>query len=371
MIKKTLLSLATLTLISGCGGSGVSSLNEISDNLSNFDFGNAIQNAVINEQINTERSSIQAIDAVNSTGSAMISAAVATGVPAVNATDDTAFFDDLVVGEPILVNIPNEDSGTTEQSALIKLKGGSFGEQIFLVSGDEENQIIRSSHSAAVYQTNSDKLDAMNLVNSDEDILNGGIKDSSVSFMLVSENSSIGEEAFQETYKILVFGGPDAVDDGDGSVAAQLSRIKTIGDSDVFLHGPYMVTTDAGHRGSFTLPNGTHTYTGTVLLRMKDGSASASGTDLEMSVNFSNSTGTLSASNLTGEDGHVGSMNGAFTVIPATGSFTGKGVANLNSTSEIGSITGSFDPSANLAAGIMDTDTEIGTITGMFAAQKN
>jgi hypothetical protein len=377
MIFRFLLPLATLTLISGCGGSGVSSLNEIRDILSDFDSGSAVQNAVVNEQVNTERSSIQAIDAVNSTGSAMISAAAATGVPAVDATDQT-FVDDLVVGEPILIDIPDEDSGTTQQAALIKLKGGSFGEQILVLSSDDGSQIIRSSHSATVQQANSAKLEDMYESGSFDDTyydetLNAGITDSSVSFMFVSENSSIGEEAFRGSYKILVFSGPDAVNDGDGAVSAQLSRNKTIGDSAAFLHGPYMVTIDAGHSGSgsFTLPNGTHTYTGTVLLGMKGSSASASGTNLEMSVDFSNSTGTLSASNLTGENGEVGSMNGAFTVIPATGSFTGQGVATVNSTSEIGSITGSFDSSANLAAGIMDTHPETGTITGMFAAQKN
>jgi hypothetical protein len=373
MIFRFLLPLATLTLISGCGGSGFSSLNEIRDILSDFDSGSALQNAVVNEQINTERSSIQAIDAVNSTGSAMISAAAATGVPAVDATDQT-FVDDLVVGEPILIDIPDEDSGTTQQAALIKLKGGSLGEQILVLSSDDASQIIRSSHNAAVYQTNSDKLEDLIFDDSYYDeTLNAGITDSSVSFMFVSENSSIGEELFRGSSKILVFSSPDAVNDGDGAVSAQLSRNKTIGDSAAFLHGPYMVTIDAGHSGSgsFTLPNGTHTYTGTVLLGMKGSSASASGTNLEMSVDFSNSTGTLSASNLTGEDGEVGSMNGAFTVIPATGSFTGQGVATVNSTSEIGSITGSFDSSANLAAGIMDTHPETGTITGMFAAQKN
>jgi hypothetical protein len=377
MIFRFLLPLATLTLISGCGGSGVSSLNEIRDILSDFDSGSAVQNAVVNEQINTERSSIQAIDAVNSTGSAMISAAAATGVPAVDATDQT-FVDDLVVGEPILIDIPDEDSGTTQQAALIKLKGGSFGEQILVLSSDDGSQIIRSSHSATVQQANSAKLEDMYESGKFDDTyydetLNAGITDSSVSFMFVSENSSIGEELFRGSSKILVFSSPDAVNDGDGAVSAQLSRNKTIGDSAAFLHGPYMVTIDAGHSGSgsFTLPNGTHTYTGTVLLGMKGSSASASGTNLEMSVDFSNSTGTLSASNLTGEDGEVGSVNGAFTVIPATGSFTGQGVATINSTSEIGSITGSFDSSANLAAGIMDTHPETGTITGMFAAQKN
>mgnify|MGYP005703100305 FL=1 len=365
MMLRFLLPLSTLTLISGCGGSGV-------DILSNFDSGNALQNAVVNEQINTERSSIQAIDAVNSTGSAMISAAAATGVPAVDATDSNAFADDLVVGEPILIDIAGEDGGTTQQAAVVKLKGGSFGEQIFLATSDDGSQIIRSSHNAAVYQTNSDKLEDLIFDDSYYDeTLNAGITDSDVSFMLVSQIESIGEEAFKEVYRVIAFSGPDAVNGGDVPVFALLSRNKTIGDSAASLHGPYMVTNEAGNSGSFTLPNGTYTYTGTVSLRMKDGSASASGTNLEMSVDFSNSTGTLSASNLTGEDGEVGSMNGAFTVIPATGSFTGQGVATVNSTSEIGSITGSFDSSANLAAGIMDTHPETGTITGMFAAQKN
>jgi hypothetical protein len=364
MMLRFLLPLSTLTLISGCGGSGVGIL-------SNFNSGNALQNAVVNEQINTERSSIQAIDAVNSTGSAMISAAAATGVPAVDATDSNAFADDLVVGEPILIDIAGEDGGTTQQAAVVKLKGGSFGEQIFLATSDDGSQIIRSSHSAAVYQTNSDKLDAMNLEASQNEQLNAGITDSSVSFMLVSQIESIGEGAFKEVYRVIAFSGPDAVNGEDVPVFALLSRNKTIGDSAASLHGPYMVTNEAGNSGSFTLPNGTYTYTGTVSLGMKDGSASAYGTNLEMSVDFSNSTGTLSASNLTGEDGEVGSMNGAFTVIPATGSFTGQGVATVNSTSEIGSITGSFDSSANLAAGIMDTHPETGTITGMFAAQKN
>jgi hypothetical protein len=368
MIKRTLLSLTTLTLISGCGGSSISNI------LENFDSETVVQNAVVNELINTERSSIQAIDAVNSTGSAMISAAADTGVPAVDATDQ-AFIDDLVVGEPILVDFPAEDGAPTQQAALVKLKGGSFGEQIIVLSSDAASQIIRSSHNVAVQEANSAELDDMyesgSFETSYDETLNGGFTDSNVSFMFVSENSSIGEEAFQDTLKIVVFSGPDAVNDGDGAVSAQFSRNKTIGDSAAFLHGPYMVTIDAGNEGSFTLPNGTHTYTGTVLLAVKDGSAGASGTNLEMSVDFSNSTGTLSASNLTGENGEVGSMNGEFTVIPATGSFTGQGVATVNSTSEIGSITGSFDSSADLAAGVLDTNPEIGTIIGMFAAQKN
>ena len=180
MMLKFLLPLSTLTLISGCGGSGV-------DILSNFDSGNALQNAVVNEQINTERSSIQAIDAVNSTGSAMISAAAATGVPAVDATDSNAFADDLVVGEPILIDIAGEDGGTTQQAAVVKLKGGSFGEQIFLATSDDGSQIIRSSHNAAVYQTNSDKLEDLIFDDSYYDeTLNAGITDSDVSFMLVS-----------------------------------------------------------------------------------------------------------------------------------------------------------------------------------------
>ena len=362
MRLRLLLPLATLTLLSGCGGSTVSSLNEISDILSGISTGNSIIDSVASDNNAAERSAIQGIDAATGSADAMLAAAVDSG-PAL--TEETFNPSELEIGEVVLV----EGSDGGSDLAIVKLAGSSFGgEETFLTTNDEESRIVKYSEGFQLFQENRNEVEERQDTIEDFTELSSEEVGANVSFIIFEDflYDSTNTVLLSNTLEIEVY---DAT--GQPAVSVSRTKVETQGSSNKFLHGDYLTESLAENGGSFELPNGVQTYTGTVLLG-NGGDAVVFGTNLEMSVDFNTSTGTLSASDLVspptgGFQGDTGSLAGEFTVINSTGSFTGSGVVTLNNTSEIGGIIGSFDSTANLAGGLVESSE----ITGFFAAQKD
>ena len=351
---KFLLPLATLTLMSGCGGSTVSSSNELVNNfIDDLNRGGALFQ--VNQDVNDERSAIEAIEVATGTGSAFREAAIASGVLAQTLDD----IDAIEVGEVAILGAEEEGN-----PAVAKLAGSAFGgEQLFIITTDEDSSILRLSENIVAMEDNRALVQEQVVDVTRTLALSADIPNSTVNFELYTDEDTKEEETLRDAYELLVY--DDAgIDGGNVAVTVQHSRFKTMG---ISIYDEYLYETQAGNNGSFEAPNGTQTYVGTVFLGTRNNSVQLSGTDLEMSVDFNNSTGTLSASDLVSADGDTGSLEGAFTVINATGSFTGSGIATVNNTSERGSVTGSFDTTADLAGGMFDA----GEIAALFAAQKD
>lgn len=362
MKLKLLLPLATLTLLSGCGGSTVSSLNQIADQLSGISSGNSILDSLADDNNAAERSAIQDIDAATGTGDTMLAAAVASG-PALSG--ETLRPSELEIGQVVLV----EGSDGGSDLAIVKLAGSSLGgEETFLTSNDEEARIVKFSEGFQLFQENMNEVENKQDTTEDFTELSSEEVGANVSFIIFEDflYDSTNTVLLSNTFEIEVY---DAT--GQPAVSVSRTKVETQGSSNKFLHGDYLTQSIAENGGGFELPNGVQTYTGTVLLG-NDDDAAVFGTNLEMSVDFNTSTGTLSASDLVslpigGFQGDTGSLAGEFTVINSTGSFTGSGVVTLNNTSEIGGIIGSFDSTANLAGGLVESSE----ISGFFAAQKD
>ena len=350
MKLKFLLPLATLTLLSGCGGTSDSAL------ISRISSGNTALDAVADNANSVERSAIQGIDAATGTADAMLAAAAASG-PALSEED--IVFSEIAIGEAVLI----EGAEGEPNVAVVKLAGGSVGgEQLFIINTDGESSIYRTSESIEVMTENGTLLEQQSYTTTVSEMDSADIPGSNTSFILFRDLSANGEETLKDIYELEVY---DA--DGNPAIFVKSSTYKTLGTSNRVLYGDYLDDATAGNNGSFELPSGVQTYTGTAILATSDNSVQITSTDLEMSVDFSNSNGTLSASDLVTADGDTGSLEGAFTVINATGSFTGSGVGTLNNTSESGTITGSFDTTADLAGGLFDANE----MAGVFAAQKD
>jgi hypothetical protein len=351
---KLLLPLATLTLLSGCGGTSDSSL------MARISSGNTALDAVADNANSVEAAAIQGIDAATGTANAMLAAAAASG-PA-SSEEDLVYFE-LEIGQAILLEGEEGDGNT----ALIKLAGSSVGgEQLFIISNDSESRIYRSSESIEVMTENGDLLEQQFLTGSATTVFSelnsADMPGSNVSFIIFRDLSANEEETLSDTYELEVYDFT-----GRPAVTVRSTRYTTLGSNNRVVYGDYLDDSEAANDGGFQLPVGVQTYSGTVVLATRDNSVQLAGTDLEMSVDFNNSTGTLSASDLVSADGDTGSLEGAFTVINATGSFTGSGVGTVNNSSAVGTITGSFDSTANLAGGLLDANE----MAGVFAAQKD
>ena len=355
-----LLPFAMLALISGCGGTS-SALNELKDALS--DGGQElVQDVLINEAVEKEKDAIAAIEETKGTGADLLDATKATGVAPVDLQDMD--FATIEPGDIILIN--DEEEG---EAVVVKLTGGnSGGEELFILTAEGQSAIIRSSESFKLSQEN-EQLAAAALEAAATTQDETTISNANVSFNLLTEYASDGDDVLRDKIEIFVLANPG---DDEPVVVVSSEKIKTIDPNTAFLFDDYLTVSEAGNRGSFVAPSGTQTYAGTVLLstrsvNLADKIFALSSENLELSVNFGNSTGSLSASDLTDENGNTGSLVGKFSVINATGSITGEGAANINDISASGPLTGSFDSSADLVGGLLDA----GDVTAVFAGKKD
>jgi len=348
-----LLPFAMLTLISGCGGT-TSALNEVKDALTDG-AQKLVQDVVITEEVEKQKVAIAAIKETKGTGADLLAAEKAKGVAPVGTQDID--FANIKPGAVILI-----DDEETGEAVVVKLTGGnSGGEELFMLTADGSSLIIRSSENFLLVQENEElaqaALEAAARTNSEITISNAKI-----SFNVLTETASDGDDVLRKEIELFVFANPG---DEEQVVSARYDKIKIIDPNTAFLFDDYFTTTEAGNNGSFVAPSGTQTYTGTALLT--DEAIALSSENLELSVNFSKSTGSLSASDLTDENGNTGSLNGKFSVINATGSITGTGAANVNDITARGPLTGSFDSSADLVGGLLDA----GDLTAVFAGKKD
>ena len=367
MKHKFLLPLATLTLLSGCGGSTTANLDELVNDLTNGNVGQAFLNDLAEKENAKEKLAILEIDAIGSAGK-LIGAVTDVLNP------EEGF--DITVGQTARLPADPDEPDEPDQ-VVLKLSGTDEefgGEQIFVLmdeTTDGDAQIVVLSDSADVFSRVQNSVDGvLDLAfSSAEKVLQSADVNSEVSFKITDEakygNPDLEGNVLQQNYELQVYDGENEV------ISVSKQKFKILNSSDAFMSSRdgHFVVLSAGSARGFSAPSGTQTYNGTIVLGNDEDTTSVFGNDLKIAVDFVSSTGTLAATGLTGinDSSDSGSLAGQFTVINATGSFSGTAVSTLNGESDQGRLIGSFDPAANLLGGIVSGKE----LSGLFAAEKN
>lgn len=371
MKHKFLLPLATLTLLSGCGGSTTADLDEL---LGGISLGNTILSAGVELKNSAENTALQGITAVKGTAAELVADAASNAPLEVDETNFAAVLDDIQIGEAGSYLSPDDDDGTIIATTIVKVIDELAGEEAFIAinTGPESSTsgAIVINRSWSEFVNNEQEIEALDayeqasiLMTSAEIITIFGLDPTSnIRFEIADEDRFDGTTFLPIEWKTEL-----TVKDinDENAVSVTLTKSDIIDSNDRFrLDADYltMIETEISP-GLFMSPNGTHTYSGIVLLSNDEGTEAVAGDNLEISVDFTNSIGTLRAPDLTGEDS-TGSLMGQFTVMNATGSFIGNTVSILNDTNETGRLIGNFNSTAGLLGGIVNGAEISGAIVG-------